>query len=147
MDPLSIEPTSYTQASKFPHWQVAMQEEYTALIKNQTWSLVPSTLTMNIVSCKWVFEVKRKGNGTIERHKACLVAKGFNQMEGLDYDETFSHVVKPATIHTILTIALSRNWPLQQLDVRNAFLNGSTLPAVNKFIDDLCLIFDSHRLG
>ncbi|CAL2268150.1 unnamed protein product [Prunus armeniaca] len=124
MYPLSIEPTSYTQASKFPNWQVAMQEEYTALIKNQTWSLVPYTPTMNIVVCKWVFKVKRKADGTIERHKARLVAKGFNQMEGLDYDETFSLVVKPATIRTILTIALSRNWPLQQLDVRNAFLNG-----------------------
>ncbi|CAL9006186.1 unnamed protein product [Prunus brigantina] len=123
MDPLSIEPTSYTQASKFPHWQVAMQEEYTALIKNQTWSLVPFTPTMNIVGYKWVFKVKRKADGNIERHKACLVAKGFNQMEGLDYDETFSPVVKPATVRTILTIALSRNWPLQQVVVCNTFLN------------------------
>ncbi|CAL9007255.1 unnamed protein product, partial [Prunus brigantina] len=111
MDPLSMDP-------------LLMQEEYTALIKNQTWSLIPSTPTMNIVGCKWVFKVKRKADGTIERHKARLVAKDFNQMEGLDYDETFSLVVKPATIRTILTIALSKNWPLQQLDVRNAFLNG-----------------------
>ncbi|CAL2247835.1 unnamed protein product [Prunus armeniaca] len=66
---------------------------------------------MNIVGCKWVFKVKRKADGSIDRYKARLVAKGFNQQEGFDYKETFSLVVKPATIHT-------------QLDVRDAILNG-----------------------
>ncbi|CAL2279421.1 unnamed protein product [Prunus armeniaca] len=123
-DPLSLEPSSYTQASKFPHWQEAMTEEYDALMRNQTWSLVPISPNMNIVGCKWVFRVKRKADGTIERHKARLVAKGYNQKEGFDYYETFSPVVKPATIRTILALAVSQNWILQQLDVRNAFLNG-----------------------
>ncbi|CAL8176533.1 unnamed protein product [Prunus armeniaca] len=121
---LSVEPTSYTQAAKHPHWQSAMHEEYDALLRNNTWSLVPVVPSMNIVGCKWVFKVKRKADGSIERHKARLVAKGFNQQEGLDYDETFSPVVKPATIRTILALAISHKWPLQQLDVRNAFLNG-----------------------
>lgn len=77
---------------------------------------------MNIVGCKWVFKIKRKAYVSIEQHKTSLVAKGFNQKEGLDYDETSSPIVKPATICTILVLALSKNWPLQQLDVRNAFL-------------------------
>ncbi|BBH09856.1 transposable element gene [Prunus dulcis] len=123
-DPMSFEPTSFTQASKYSHWQAAMQDEYDALLRNQTWSLVPATSSMNIVGCKWVFKVKRKADGSVDRYKARLVAKGFHQQEGFDYEETFSPVVKPATIRTILSLALSYNWSLQQLDVRNAFLNG-----------------------
>ncbi|KAI5316320.1 hypothetical protein L3X38_036027 [Prunus dulcis] len=101
-----------------------MRDEYDALMRNHTWSLVPATSCMNIVGCKWVFKVKRKADGSIDRYKARPVTKGFNQKEGFDYEETFSPVVKPATIHTILSLAVSYNWSLQQLDVRNAFLNG-----------------------
>lgn len=101
-----------------------MQDEYDALIRNHTWSLIPTTQSMNLVGCKWVFKIKRKADVSIERHKARLVAKEFNKKEGLDYDETFNSIVKPTTIRTILSLALSHNWPLQQLDVPNAFLNG-----------------------
>ncbi|CAL8133674.1 unnamed protein product [Prunus armeniaca] len=99
-----------------------MKDEYDALLRNQTWSLVPTTSRMNIVGCKWVFKVKRKADGSIDRYKARLVAKGFNQQEGFDYEETFSPVVKPATIRTILSLAMSYNWSLQQLDVRECLL-------------------------
>ncbi|KAM1723464.1 hypothetical protein COP2_022338 [Malus domestica] len=120
-----------------------MQVEYDALMHNHTWSLVPYSLSMNVIGCKWVFKVKRKADGSIERHKAQLVAKGFNQQEGLDYDETFSPVVKPATIRTILSLAVSFGWTLQQLDVRNAFLNGILQEEVYKkqppgFFDPSC---------
>ncbi|KAI5336525.1 hypothetical protein L3X38_015793 [Prunus dulcis] len=100
-DPMSIEPTSFTQASQSSHWRAAMKDEYDALMRNQTCSLVPATSCMNIVGCKWVFKVKRKADGSIDRYKARLVAKGFNQKEGFDYEETFSPVVKPATIRII----------------------------------------------
>jgi hypothetical protein len=99
-------------------------------MKNQTWSQVPTSSQMNIVCCKWVFKVKRKANGSIDRYKARLVTKGFNQQEGFDYAETFSPVVKPATIRTILSLVVSSNWSLLQLDVRNAFLNGYLEEAV-----------------
>ena len=103
-----------------------MLSEYNALLSNNTWTLVPphSSFT-NIIGNKWVFKVKQKADGTIERYKARLVAKGFNQQPGVDFDETFSPVVKPATIRLVLSMALSRGWHIHQLDVKNAFLHGT----------------------
>ncbi|KAI5314025.1 hypothetical protein L3X38_043201 [Prunus dulcis] len=118
------EPTCFCDANKQHHWRVAMTEELNALIKNGTWSLVPYDPSMNVVGCKWVFRVKRKADGTIDRHKARLVAKGFHQQEGVDYTETFSPVVKATTIHTVLSLAVSNGWEARQLDVSNAFLHG-----------------------
>jgi hypothetical protein len=70
-----LDPTSYTQASKIPHWRVAMAQELDALAKNNTWSLVPASETSNVIGCKWVFKIKRRADGSIERFKARLVAK------------------------------------------------------------------------
>lgn len=77
-----------------------------------------------MIDCKWVFRIKRKSNGTIDRYKARLVPKGFKQRYGIDYENTFSPVVKAATIRLILSIAVLRGWSLRQLDVQNAFLHG-----------------------
>ncbi|PKI64786.1 hypothetical protein CRG98_014782 [Punica granatum] len=101
-----------------------MEEEYLALLQNHTWELVPSSPTQNVVGCKWVYRIKQKADGTIDRYKARLVAKGFNQREGVDYSETFSPVIKPVTIRNILSLAVSSQWPIRQLDVKNTFLHG-----------------------
>lgn len=82
-----------------------MQEKYDALIKRHTWSLVPLPPDKNLVSCKWIFKLKRHADGTIARHKARLVAMGFSQEYGVDYDETFSLVVRHTTIRLILALA------------------------------------------
>ncbi|BBG99703.1 Far-red impaired responsive family protein, partial [Prunus dulcis] len=118
------EPTCFSQAHKHAEWRSAMTEEINALLKNNTWSLVPHSPLHAPVGCKWVFRIKRNSDGSIERYKARLVAKGFHQQPGLDFTETFSPVVKPATVRTVLSLAVSRGWSLRQLDVKNAFLHG-----------------------
>uniref|UniRef100_A0A2N9H7M7 Reverse transcriptase Ty1/copia-type domain-containing protein n=1 Tax=Fagus sylvatica TaxID=28930 RepID=A0A2N9H7M7_FAGSY len=101
-----------------------MDEEFSALQRQHTWSLVPPPIGKNIVGCKWVFKLKRTSDGSISHYKARLVAKGFHQQYGIDFEETFSPVVKPPTVRLILALAVTYNWPLRQLDVRNAFLHG-----------------------
>jgi histone deacetylase 1/2 len=118
------EPSSTTEAFADPRWKAAMDEEYDALMKNNTWHLVPSTLGQNVIDCKWVYKIKRKADGTVDRYKARLVAKGFKQRYGIDYEDTFSPVVKASTIRVVLSLAVSRGWNLRQLDVKNAFLHG-----------------------
>src|SRR4051812_35783821 len=101
-----------------------MEEEHMALLKNKTWHLVPPQQGKNLIDCKWVFRIKRKSDGTIDRYKARLVAKGFKQRYGIDYEDTFSPVVKASTIRLVLSIAVSRGWSLRQVDVHNTFLHG-----------------------
>ena len=84
-----------------------MHSEYDALLRNETWHLVPPLPSQNVIDCKWVYKVKQKSDGTVDRYKARLVAKGFKQRYGLDYEDTFSPVVKAATIHLVLSLAIS----------------------------------------
>jgi hypothetical protein len=116
----SGEPSSLADALQNDNWRKAMEEEYDALLKNKTWHLVLPNMSNNIIDCKWVYRVKKNVDGTIDRYKARLVAKGYKQRYGIDYEDTFSPVVKAATIRTILAIAVSRGWVLRQLDVKNA---------------------------
>ena len=90
-----------------------MDDEYNSLMRNQTWHLVLYEKGKNVIDCKWVYKIKRKASGEIDRYKARLVAKGFKQRYGIDYEDTFSPVVKPATIRTILSVAVSRGWCLR----------------------------------
>ena len=117
-------PRSVRAAVRDPNWLAAMREEYDALVRNRTWELVPRPPGANLITGKWVFKHKYKADGSLERYKARWVVRGFRQRAGVDYGETFSPVVKPATIRTVLTIAASRRWPVNQLDVKNSFLHG-----------------------
>ena len=92
-------------------------------MNNHTWNLVSPKPKQKVINYKWGFKVKLKPNGSVERYKACLVAKGFHQTHGLDYFETFSPVVKSMTVRIMLSLALTFSWSLKQLDVYNAFLN------------------------
>lgn len=118
-------PSSVCVAVRDPNWLAAMREEYAALVGNRTWDLVPRPPGANLITGKWIFKHKYRADGSFERYKARWVVRGFRQRAGIDYSETFSPVVKPATIRTVLTLAASRGWPVHQLDVSNAFLHGT----------------------
>ncbi|WVZ78827.1 hypothetical protein U9M48_026477 [Paspalum notatum var. saurae] len=122
---LSPVPKTYRGALADPNWRSAMTEEFEALQANGTWDLVPRPPGVNLVSGKWIFRHKLHPDGSLARYKARWVLRGFTQRPGIDFDETFSPVVKPATIRTVLTLALARDWPVHQLDVNNAFLHGT----------------------
>lgn len=97
--------------------EATMDSEYKALLKNKTWHLVPPSHGRNLIDCKWVFKLKQKDHSTIDRHKAKLVAKGFKQRHGIDYADTFSPVVKSATIILVMSIVVSHGWNMRQIDV------------------------------
>jgi hypothetical protein len=118
------EPQSVSEALQVQRWKHAMEDEYPALLKNDTWHLVPPTVASNVIDCRWVFKVMHNVDGSLDRYKARLVTKGFKQHYNIDYEDTFSLVVKPATIHLVLLVAASCNWTLRQLDVHNVFLHG-----------------------
>ncbi|CAA7037225.1 unnamed protein product [Microthlaspi erraticum] len=117
-------PLSHIQAAKDPYWNGAMSEEYSSLIKARTWDLVPWQVATNIVRSLWNYRHKFNANGELTRHKARLCANGKSQELGVDCDEMFSPFVKPASVRTVLHVAVAKDWPLHQLDVKNAFLNG-----------------------
>ncbi|XP_043710284.1 uncharacterized mitochondrial protein AtMg00820-like [Telopea speciosissima] len=101
-----------------------MQAEIGALLENNTWSLVPLPHGKKPIGSKWVFKIKRHSDGSIERYKARPIAKGYNQVEGVDYHDTFAPVEKLVTIRTLITLVVIQGWSLHQMDVHNAFLHG-----------------------
>ncbi|GJU32330.1 ribonuclease H-like domain-containing protein, partial [Tanacetum coccineum] len=102
----------------------AMYDEYNALIRNSIWILVPKPPNANVVRSMWLFRHKYHADGSLRRYKTRLIANGRSQQYGVNCDDTFSPVVKPTTIRTLLSLALSQNWPNHQLHVKNAFLNS-----------------------
>jgi hypothetical protein len=93
-----------------PDWDTTMNEEYHSLMANDTWDLVPFLKGRKLVRCKWVYKTKYALNGSVERHKAQLVAKGFSQVEGIDYNETFALVAKMNSICLVLALVASYKW-------------------------------------
>ncbi|KAG7572644.1 Reverse transcriptase RNA-dependent DNA polymerase [Arabidopsis suecica] len=119
------EPSTYKQALKDERWRRSKSEEIDGQHANRTWDLVPPLPAQNVVGCRWVFKTKLLPSGALDKYKSRLVAKGFHQSYGLDYKETFSPVIKAVTIRIVLGHAESHRWPIRQLDVNQAFLQGT----------------------
>lgn len=122
-----VEPLSYRDAMRSEQsseWIAAMKEEMASLKENRTWTLVDLPDGRKAIDNRWVFRVKRKPSGDIERFKARLVVRGFSQVHGIDYDETFSPVAKFSSIRMILAVATSEGLLLRQFDIKTAFLYG-----------------------
>jgi hypothetical protein len=119
-----FESSNYQEAFGIPEWQLAMTEELAALDRMGTWDIVPLLSHVVPITCKWVFKVKTKYDGSIERYKARLVARGFQQTQGRDYNDTFTPVAHMTTVHTMIAVAATCSWTIHQMDVKNAFLHG-----------------------
>ncbi|GKD65658.1 ribonuclease H-like domain-containing protein [Tanacetum coccineum] len=107
-----------------------MNKEIKALYRNGTWEITDLPKERKHIDSKWIFKIKYKSNGELERYKARLVAKGFSQKEGLDYEETFSPVVKMVTVRCVLSLAVQNSWSIFQLDVNNTFMYGDLVEDV-----------------
>lgn len=117
------EPSSVSAELKNPVWFQAMKEEYRALIDNKTWTHIKPPSSAWAIGNKCAYKIKYIPYGRISRYKLRLVAKGFHQTQGVDYNETFSPVVKAFTIKVILTLTIMNNWSLRQVNSNN-FLHG-----------------------
>jgi len=118
-------PNSVQEDIKDPRWKNAMNEEMKSLQRNTTWEVIDLPTRKKHVGCRWIFSVKYKADGDIERFKARLVAKGYSQIYGINYIKTFAPVAKINTVRTLLSLAANIDWPLHQFDVKNAFLYGN----------------------
>jgi hypothetical protein len=118
------EPKRVYEALIDPNWVICMQEELNNFTRNEVWGLVERPKNHNIIGTKWVFRNKENENGIVVKNKSRLVAQGYTQVEGLDFDETFAPVARLESIRILLAYACSRDIKLYQMDVKSAFLNG-----------------------
>ncbi|GAU47720.1 hypothetical protein TSUD_285070 [Trifolium subterraneum] len=119
-----LEPIDVISALKSEKWRCAMKEELDSIKSNQTWELVDLPQNKRAIDVKWVYKLKMNSKGEVTRHKARLVARGFLQKEGIDYGEVFAPVTRMETIRLVTVIANINDWPMYQMDVKSAFLNG-----------------------
>ncbi|RVW68794.1 Retrovirus-related Pol polyprotein from transposon RE1 [Vitis vinifera] len=137
-------PNSVQEALADPRWKATMNEEMKSLQKNETWELVECPLGKKPVGCRWIYTVKYKADGIIERFKARLLAKGYTQTYGIDYTETFAPVAKINTVRVLLSLAANLDWPLQQFDVKNVFLHGELSEEVYMDLPPGCMVLEKQ---
>ena len=101
-----------------------MIEEYSSIMKNNVWEVVPRPEGKSIVTSIWLYKIKHAADGSIEKFKARFLARGFSQVEGVDYEESFALVARYTSICSIISIAAEMGWKIHQMDVKTAFLNG-----------------------
>ncbi|GJY61359.1 retrovirus-related pol polyprotein from transposon TNT 1-94 [Tanacetum coccineum] len=120
----TIEPKNVNEALGDESWVIAMQEELNQFIANDVWDLVPLPKNQSVIGTKWVYRNKLDENRIVSRNKARLVAKWYNQQEGIDCDETYAPVARLESIRILLSISCANDFKLYQMDVKSSFLNG-----------------------
>ena len=123
-DCIATEPSSFEEVVQQPVWVDAMVEEYDSMMRNSVWDVVPRLGDKSVVTSRWLYKVKQAANGSIEKHKVRFVARGFSQVEGIDYNETFAPVTRYSSIRSILPVSAQIGWQIHQMDVKTTFLNG-----------------------
>ena len=121
---IDSKPSCHGEASGEKLWKDSMTEEYQSIIKNDVWDVVPRPEGKSVVTSKWIYKIKHVADGSIEKYKARFMARGFSQIEGVNYDETFAPVAKYTSIQSIIAIATSMGGKLHQMNVKTTFLNG-----------------------
>jgi len=119
------DPTTYRKAINSllrDQWTSAMDDEITALKKNKTFEVVDKPIGRNIIDSKWVFKTKKNADGTLERYRARAVAKGYSQVSGFDFEDTFAPVIRYESLRFLLAICAKNQWRRRQFDVKSAFL-------------------------
>jgi hypothetical protein len=120
-----IDPKNFTQASEYKHWVNAMKEELNHIEKNETWELVPIPKEKDVIDTKWVFRNKLDEDGKVVRNKLRLVYKGYSQVKGIEFEETFAPVARLEAIEMFLAFSCFKNFKVYQMDVKSSFLNGN----------------------
>jgi len=124
------DPMLFTEAVKEEKWKRAMDAEIQAIEKNETWELTDLPEGQKTIGVKWIYKTKLNEKGEIDKFKARLVVKGYNQEYGVDYQEIFAPVARQDTIRLVVSLAAQNSWPIFQLDVKSAFLNGELIEQV-----------------
>ena len=102
---VEVDPSSFEEVVQQPVWVDAMVEEYDSIIKNSVWEVVSRLADKSVVSSRWLYKVKQAVDGSVEKHKARFVARGFSQVEGINYDETFAPVARYSSIRSMLALS------------------------------------------
>lgn len=124
---MKSDPTSFQQVkrrSNLERWIKVMKEEMKSMTDNDIWKLVELLKGAKSVCCKWIFKTKRNSKSNIEKYKVFLIAKGFTQKVGINYNETFSHISMKDSFKIIMILVIHYNLELYQMDIKTAFLNG-----------------------
>jgi hypothetical protein len=121
---IDTEPSCHGEATSQQVWKDAMAEEYQSILKNDVWDIVLRPEGKFVVTSKWIYKIKHAADGSVDKYKVRFVARGFSQMEGIHYEETFALVSRYTSVRTIIALVAFMGWKLHQMDIKTTFLNG-----------------------